>query len=235
MIESINNERIKKIAKLKEKKFRDETNLFIVEGKHLVEEAIKAGVLVEAFSLDGSIGTWVSENVMKKLSSLTNIPRVLGVARKMEPEKINGNVLILDDIQDPGNLGTIIRSSVAFGIDTIVASLNTVDLYNPKVVRSTEGLLFKINYVATDLSEFLNKNKDNYTIYTTNVNGGSNIKNIKPKLPYAIIMGNEGNGVSDKISSFANETLYIPINKECESLNVAIATSLILYEWNTRE
>lgn len=235
MIESINNEKIKKYAKLKDKKTRDEANLFIVEGEHLVEEAEMAGLLVEAFSLDGSVGTQVSESVMKKLSSLTNIPRVLGVAKKCVSKDISGNILILDDIQDPGNLGTIIRSSVAFGIDTIVASSNTVDIYNPKVVRSTEGLIFKINYLVTDLSEFLKTNKDKYTIYTTNVNKGKNIKDIIPKSPYAIIMGNEGKGVEPSIALFADETLYIPISKACESLNVAIATSIILYEWNTRK
>lgn len=234
MIESINNEKIKNYAKLKDKKFRDKENMFIIEGEHLVEEAKLAGLLVESFSLDGSIGTKVSDAVMKKLSSLTNIPKVLGIARKCPIKDANGNILILDDIQDPGNLGTIIRSSVAFNIDTIVASPNTVDIYNAKVVRSTEGLLFKVNYVMADLTDFLKENKDKYTIYTTNVNEGISLKDIKPKYPFALIMGNEGMGVKSDIASLAHESINIPINNNCESLNVAIATSIILYEFNTR-
>lgn len=232
MIESVNNEKIKKYAKLKLKKYRDTEGMFIVEGEHLVEEAEKYGLLVDVFSLDGSKGVQVSANVMNKLTSLKSAPNVLGIAKKREEICEFGNILVLDNLQDPGNLGTIIRSAVAFGIDTIVASLETVDVYNTKTLRSSEGMFFQINYLVRDLSVFLNS-LDGYTIYTTNVNGGKNIKEVIPKMPYAIIMGNEGNGVREEIAKLANETLYIPISDKCESLNVAIATSIILYEWNT--
>lgn len=233
MIESVNNEKIKEYAKLNDKKYRDKTGLFIIEGEHLVLEAQNADVLVEAFSLDGSIGTKVSLSVMKKLSNLTNVPNVIGIAKKNDNKEICGNILMLDSIQDPGNLGTIIRSAVAFGIDTIVASPNTVDLYNTKVVRSTEGLLFKINYIVRDLSVFLDEYKDKYTIYTTNVRNGEDVSKIKANNPYILIMGNEGRGVDSKLTEYANSTIYIPISN-CESLNVAIATSIILYEFNKK-
>ena len=232
MIESVNNEKIKKYAKLKLKKYRDSEGLFIVEGEHLVEEAKKYGLLVDAFSLDGSMGIQVSPNVMNKLTSLKSIPNVLGIAKKREEICEFGNILVLDNLQDPGNLGTIIRSAVAFGIDTIVASNETVDVYNTKTLRSSEGMFFQINYLVRDLKEFFS-HLEGYMIYTTNVNEGKNIKEVIPKAPYAIIMGNEGNGVREEIAKLANETLYIPISDKCESLNVAIATSIILYEWNT--
>ena len=229
MIESVNNEKIKQYAKLNIKKYREEMGLFIVEGEHLVEEAKKANLLVEAFSLDGSIGTKVNLNVMKKLSSLKNVPNVLGIAKIKENNSIKGNILLIDNIQDPGNLGTIIRSAVAFNIDTIVASLNTVDAYNTKVLRSSEGMFFNVNYVIADLREVIESLED-YDIFTTNVNGGESIADIEITKPYALIVGNEGAGVREVISSLANKTLYIPMKKTCESLNVAIATSIILYE-----
>lgn len=233
MIESFNNVNIKEYAKLNDKKYRDKTGLFIIEGEHLVREAELAGVLVDAYSLDGSIGIQVSIPVMKKLSNLTNVPNVIGIAKKKETKEVKGNILMLDTIQDPGNLGTIIRSAVAFGIDTIVASPETVDLYNTKVIRGTEGLIFKINYIVTDLKEFLRNNKDKYTIYTTNVRNGEDVSKIEINNQFILIMGNEGRGVSDDLADFADSTIYIPI-QNCESLNVAIATSIILYEFNKK-
>lgn len=227
MIESVNNEKIKNYAKLNNKKYRDETGLFIVEGDHLVSMAKEKGLLVEEFIL----GENVNEAVMSKLSSLTNVPKNLGIVKKLNNNSIIGNILVLDDIQDPGNLGTIIRSCVAFGIDTILASNNTVDVYNSKVVRASEGAIFNINYVIGDLDTILPTLKD-YTIYTTNVVNGESLYDININKPYAIIMGNEGAGVKDSISKYANKTIYIPISKKMESLNVGIATSIILYEFN---
>lgn len=233
MIESVNNEKIKNYAKLKLKKYRDSEGMFIVEGEHLVREAINNGLLLEAFSLDGSMGTQVSSSVMNKLTSLKSAPNVLGIAKKRTEVFELGNILVLDDLQDPGNLGTIIRSAVAFGIDTIVASTNTVDVYNTKTLRSSEGMFFHINYLVRDLNEFLS-NLEGYSIYTTNVTSGEDISSIDIVKPYAIIMGNEGRGVSMDISKYANKTLYIPIKDKCESLNVAIATSIILYEFSRK-
>ncbi|MCX4248247.1 MAG: RNA methyltransferase [Bacilli bacterium] len=229
MIESINNEKIKRYAKLNLKKYRDLEGLFIVEGEHLVEEAKGVGILVDVFSLDGSIGTKVSEAVMRKLSSLNSLPKVLGIAKKLNDIKVSGNILVLDGIQDPGNLGTIIRSAVAFDIDTIVASKDTVDVYNSKTLRSSEGMFFNINYIVADLENILS-DLDDYDIFTTNVSSGKSVSDVKSSKNYVLIMGNEGNGVREEISNFATDTIYIPMNKKCESLNVAIATSIILYE-----
>lgn len=235
MIESVNNEKIKKYSKLNEKKYRDKENMFIVEGEHLVEEALEKGIVIDIFSLEEKENsTRVSIEVMKKLSNLSNPPKILAVVKKIEERKINGNVLVLDDIQDPGNLGTIIRSAVSFGIDTIVASKNTVDVYNSKVIRATEGMLFKINYLKRDLVEFIKANKDTLTFISTDVRTGKDIKDIEIPGNYALIMGNEGNGVSDAVSELVPNKVNIKISEKCESLNVSIATSILLYELYTR-
>lgn len=237
LITSINNETIKELDKLKQKKYRDLEQKFLIEGEHLVEEAEKSGVLEKIILLENSEyhsnleKIYVSKNVMKKLSSLDTPPNIIGVCKMLSRKELGKKVLLLDDIQDPGNLGTIIRSSVAFNVDSIVMSLNTVDLYNPKVIRSTQGMIFKINLIKDDLGQVIEKLKSkNIPIYTTNVNGGENIKNINSTDSYGLIMGNEGNGVKDEISTLADRKIYIPMNSKVESLNVSVAASILLYE-----
>lgn len=237
LITSINNQTIKELDKLKQKKYRDLEQKFLIEGEHLVEEAEKSGVLEKIILLENSEyhsnleKIYVSKNVMKKLSSLDTPPNIIGVCKMLSRKELGKKVLLLDDIQDPGNLGTIIRSSVAFNVDSIVMSLNTVDLYNPKVIRSTQGMIFKINLIKDDLGQVIKKLKSkNIPIYTTNVNGGENIKNINSTDSYGLIMGNEGNGVKDEISTLADRKIYIPMNSKVESLNVSVAASILLYE-----
>lgn len=234
MIESVNNSKIKEYSKLQSKKYRDESGLFIVEGTHLVEEALKKTHALEIYSLDDSY-TQVSESVMRKLSSLNTPPQILAVCKKLEEKDIYGNILILDNLQDPGNLGTIIRSAVAFNIDTIIVSKDSVDFYNVKTLRASEGMVFNINIVIRDLEEVIPELiSKGYKVYTTNVEKGTNLDVIDIPDKYAIVMGNEGNGVRNNISSFCNEAIYIPMNNTCESLNVAIATSIILYEFSRK-
>ena len=235
MIESVNNEKIKYYAKLNQKKYRDEAGLFIVEGEHLVEEAKKRDLIEVIYSLDRrDDAVQVNDAVMAKLSGLSSIPRILAVVKMPESKEISGNILILDGIQDPGNLGTIIRSAVAFGVDTIVASKNTVDFYNLKTIRSSEGMLFNVNLLKRELEDFILSIKSDYYIYNTNVINGTNVDEVTINKPYALIMGNEGAGVSDNLQKLANENIYIPMNESCESLNVAMATSIILYEFSKR-
>jgi TrmH family RNA methyltransferase len=170
---------------------------------------------------------------MKKLSSLDNVPTHLAVCKKITPRDIQGNVLILDGVQDPGNLGTIIRSCVAFNINNLVLSNETVDLYNSKVIRSTQGMIFNINIIRDDLEKVINNLKDNnYTIYGTNVINGIDVKDVKNNEKYAIILGNEGNGISNEINDLVDKNIYIKMNDKCESLNVAVSGSIILYELN---
>ena len=235
---SVNNEKIKNIKKLNTKKYRDETNLYLVEGEHLVKEAYENNVLEELILLENTNlnidvkTSYVTKNVLNFISNLDTPNGILGICKKKENTLKGNKIVILEDIQDPGNLGTIIRSSVAFNVDTLVLSSNTVDLYNPKVIRATQGMLFKSNIIIENDLENLIKNlkQNNYTIYTTNVKNGNSLKTIEKKDKVAIIMGNEGSGVSDKLNSLADKYLYIDMNKNCESLNVAVATSIILYE-----
>lgn len=234
---SIENEHIKEIKKLNNKKYRDLNGKFIIEGKHLVEEAIKNNLVEEILLLEGNnekydVKTnYVNEKVMKYITELDNPSKIMGICHKKN-DKIQGNhILILDDIQDPGNLGTIIRSAVAFNIDTIILSKTGVDLYNSKVLRSTQGMIFNINIVVSDIKEEILKLKsDNYKILTTNVEGGKLVKSIEKNQKFAIIIGNEGKGVSKEIKELSDEYIYIEMNKKCESLNAAVATSIILYE-----
>ena len=155
----------------------------------------------------------------------------MGVCKKIEEQEIGSKILILDDVQDPGNLGTIIRSAVAFNVDTIVLSKNTVDLYNSKVLRATQGLIFHVNIIVRDLKEFVPFLKqNNYTIYGTRVTHGKSLKDIYKSKKFAIIVGNEGSGLSDEMIELTDEFIYIEMNSNCESLNVGVATSIILYE-----
>ena len=234
---SVENKKIKEIKKLNQKKYRDEFNEFLIEGEHLVLEAYKKGVLKELIleentKLEIDVKTsYVTSNVLKYISELDNPQKIMGICSFIKEKEIGSKLLLLDDIQDPGNLGTIIRSSVAFNIDTIVLSKNSVDLYNSKVLRSTQGMIFNINIVKSNLSEFItNLKEDNYKIYGTKVNGGKSLKNVEKCEKFAIIMGNEGQGVKESLLNMCDEYLYIDMNNSCESLNVAVATSIILYE-----
>lgn len=237
IITSLNNPTIKEISKLKNKKYRDLTNTYLVEGDHLVEEAYKNNILTKIILLEDTICNYdiekiyVTKEVMKKLTELDTPNKIIGIVKKNTPLPIGNKILILDNIQDPGNLGTIIRSSVAFDIDTIVLSPNTVDIYNPKVIRSTQGMIFYTNIITLELKEFINEIKTkNYTIFGTNVRNGKNIKEITLPEKFALVLGNEGQGVSKEIESLCDDNIYIKMSLKCESLNVSVATSILLYE-----
>lgn len=233
---STNNEKIKRIKQLREKKYRDKENLFLVEGDHLVKEAYNNGYLKEVlvpqgkeYNLEIEINE-ISENVIKYLTELENPTGIFGICEKKSMKFKEGKILILDSVQDPGNLGTIIRSCVAFDIDTIVINDKCADIYSSKVIRASQGMIFNANIIKENLEEFISKIKDTHKIFATKVDGGKNLKDIEKKEKIAIIMGNEGKGVSEKLLKLAKDYLYIPMNKQCESLNVAVATSIILYE-----
>ena len=241
LITSVDNKKIKKYVSLKNSKSRKEEGLFLVEGMHMCYEANKQGLLADllvlenteiSFSYPGEI-TYVTLNVMKKVSSLLNPTNVIGVCKINSSNEIIGDrLLILDEVQDPGNIGTIIRSSCAFNVDTIILSTNSVDIYNDKVLRSTQGMIFNMNIVYSDLMEIIPKLRDTgYMILGTNVNDGVDVRDVKVN-KYALVMGNEGNGVHKEIQELCDKNLYIKMNSDCESLNVGVATSILLYELN---
>lgn len=239
MIESINNEKIKKYSKLLQKKYRDETGLYIVSTDHLVKEALKLKIVEEVFLLDGSENlygnvTYVTESVMRRLTSLKTLPNVVAIVKKQKPKNVKGNVIMLDGLQDPGNLGTIIRSAVAFNFDTIILGNNTVDIYNEKVLRASEGMLYHINIIKRELVDSIMDLKlDGYTILGTKVDDGKDINDVICK-KCAFIVGNEGSGISENILNLCDEYIYIKMNSLCESLNVAIASSIVMYEINKK-
>ena len=232
MIESIHNDKIKYLEKLSQKKYRDQEGLFLIEGRHLVEEASKTGYLEEVLSLkeENIKTTIVSQKVLNYLSNQQSGTDIIGICKKMDERAIKGNIVILDDIGDPGNLGTIIRSALAFNIDTIVLSKHSVDLYNPKVIRSTEGMLFHINILRRDLNEFIKTIKNTHKILGTSVEGGSSITKYHNVSNFALIIGSEGQGMHEELKKLCDDLIYIPMNNKCESLNAGVSASILMYE-----
>ena len=239
LITSVNNDRVKELVRLKEKKYRDKCCLFFIEGYDIVSEAYKNGVIKELYVLDGidcSMDvpiTYVSIDVMKKISDMESVSEYYAVCYKKEEFDIGNRIIMLDGIQDPGNLGTIIRSAVAFNFDTVVLSKNTVDLYNPKVIRSTKGMLFNINIIVRDLVEFINE-LDGYVIYGTDVVNGTDVRNVDVSDKVGIVIGNEGRGISSSVRELCDRFMYIDMNNDCESLNASVAASILMYEVNKK-
>ncbi len=245
LITSLENEKIKKCMKLKEKKYRDLYQEFLVEGEHLVIEAYRSGLLEEILLEEDSVTvldvpiTSVTKEILAKISTLDTPSYIVGICKKKEEKQELGNkLLLLDRIQDPGNLGTIIRSSKAFGVDTIILGDETVDFYNPKVIRATQGMAFHIQIISRNLKEvILELKQKDIPIYGTRVEYGEDIRTLtnRDKEKYALIMGNEGRGVSEDILDLCDKFIYIELDKDVESLNVSIATSILLYELNRRD
>ncbi len=236
VIESRENKKIKYLNKLRNNKFMKEEKKFVVEGKHLVQEANDADVLVETYSITevnyNVVNNIVSPNIMRYISTLPSTSEIIGICKFIEEKDVFGDkIIILDGVRDPGNLGTIIRSAKAFNIDTIVLSKNSVNKYNEKVIRATQGMLFKVNVIERNLLDFVpTLISDGYNVYGTDVVNGNDIKSTDKKGKIAIVMGNEGIGVSEKVRNLLKENIYININDACESLNVSVAASIIMYE-----
>lgn len=235
MITSTSNNTIKALIKLKQKKYRDETGYYLVEGEHLIEEAMKAKqveCLISTKDITSDLPIIVVSNeVMSKLS-FTKSPQSIMAKCKIKKEKklIDGKrYLILDDLQDPGNIGTLIRTALAFSIDQVILSNNCVDLYNDKLLRSMQGANFHISCIYDDLKTVISTlKKNNVKIIGSALENGQDIKQIKISEKMAFIVGNEGNGMNKDILQECDYVGYIPINT-IESLNVAIAGSIMMY------
>lgn len=237
LITSTDNKRIKEIVKLNQKKYRDIENKFMIETENLIKEAYIEGVLKELYILENESLSfnvdcpiyYVTDKVMSKIKKI-NTSKYIGICTKKDSkEYIGKKYLMLDKVSDPGNLGTIIRSATAFNIDTIILSEDSCDVYNDKTIRATEGALFKINIVRENLEEAIdNLQKLNINIYGTDVLKGESL-DIVPKDNFCIVIGNEGSGISKKIKNKLAKNVHLKTNN-VESLNVAVATSIILYE-----
>lgn len=236
LITSKDNNRIKEIRKLLTKKYSLEKGLFVIEGENLIEEALKNHMLKELYVLDGTTCNYdfnydyITEDVMKSISDLKSTPRLLGVSKIHNTGEIGNKIVILDNIQDPGNAGTIIRSSVAFDADTVIFSKDSVSPYNEKVLRSTGGMIYNTNIIIGDLEELIDKIKEkNIKVVGTSLKKSKSLEELEKMKEFAIIFGNEGNGVRENILSKCDEIIRIDMNQSCESLNVGVSASIVLY------
>ena len=237
-ISSVNNELIKETAKLKEKKYRDMTNLFLIEGYHLIQMAKKYLQIVfvsnkeDYGKIDSVTYYYVTEEVINKLSQTKNSQGIIGVCQKMAFSSVSSNnIIALDNLQDPGNVGTIIRTALAFGIKDIVISDDTVDIYNDKVIRSSQGALFNVNIIVDNILKVCKSLKEQgYKIIGTSLNKAKELSPMTFSNKNIVIFGNEGNGVKEDILNSTDENIFIKINKEIDSLNVGVAASIIMYE-----
>lgn len=245
-MEHISKSQIKFIRSLQQKKYRDESGMFIAEGHKCIEELSRSFELVLHVSSANATTTEIAQ-----MSGLRTPQGEIAVFKKrVDDEEAHAPlgerlVLALDAIQDPGNLGTIIRTCDWYGIEDIYCSLHTADCYNPKVVQATMGALARVRVHYVDLSQWLAESLrrregelPSYPIYGTLLDGRNMYEEgaIPNKAQGIIIMGNEGNGISEEVRSLITHPLYIPSYKQSEgevveSLNVSIATAIILAEF----
>lgn len=236
VITSKDNKRIKAVRKLLTKKERTKAKQFLIEGEHLIEEALKWNAnILELFVLENSEfnfdlkTTVVTKDVMKSLSTLVTPPGIIAVV-EMNTQTINSDrILALDGIQDPGNLGTLIRTADAFNFNRILIGKDTVDPYSDKVLRSSQGSHFHVSIEDTDLVETMNDFDG--IVLTTDLQGEA-LSSQKITGPLMIVLGNEGQGVSDDVLSHANYKVKIDMPGNAESLNVSVAGGILMHQYS---
>lgn len=245
MISSNQNERVKYWHSLKEKKNRDIAREYIIEGEHLVLEAYKNGYLKTLIYI-GDIKIKfkniemieVSENVMKKICSTSTPQNIAGIAKYFEDDflKIDDKIVVLDGVQDPGNAGTIVRNSLAFGYNLVFFSNNSVDIYNSKFIRATQGYFYSLRILRGNVIEFIEfLKKEKYDIISTFLDKDSiDINYIKPNDKYCLVFGNEGQGISKEVIDLSNIKTIIKMNEKVDSLNVAVASGIIMFKLNCK-
>ena len=238
---SISKNELRQVRSLAQKKFRDESGRFVVEGEKMVSEALASGFEVVSVYRRDEIG----EEAMARLSMLSSPSPVLAVVRQPAPAAFRpskGLFLALDGIRDPGNLGTILRVADWFGIDGVVASPDTVELYNPKVVQATMGAIFRVPFHRMDIAELCRKVvTGGGHVYGTFLNGEnmySKALDCGLEAPSVIVIGNESNGISPEVAACVSDRLFIPPypadDPGSESLNAAIATAITVAEFRRR-
>ena len=253
-ISSKDNSLIKHIKKLKEKKYRQQYGEYVVEGLKLIKEAINENAKISKIIICESEDNTemienhlryeiarfdcvlVPHNIFKTLSDVETPQGIMAIIEKSHASKkidFNTDIIVaLDDVQDPGNLGTILRTIDSIGLKQVLVSKNTVDCYNSKVIRSTMGAIFRVNVIeCDDLCNTLTLTKNNgFKIMVTSLKAKKSIYDVKYQTK-VIVVGNEANGVSESVIKLADEKLIIPMRGKTESLNVAVATGVILYEY----
>ena len=250
-IESKDNNLFKNIKKLKERRFRDKEGLFILEGLRLIEEAIKANMEIEQIIISKDYEEkfkelllknhnlnkkiyFLANNLFMQIASTENPQGIIAVVKKKNNKNtLNGDFyLICDKVQDPGNLGTIIRTAHAAGVNGIILTKGTVDIYNDKTIRSTMGSIFYIPILYDDenYSIIRSLKEDGFSLVATSLAESKNFFEEDLKGKTILAVGNEGNGISDELFELADKKVKIPMPGGAESLNVSIATSIILFE-----
>lgn len=237
-ITSTQNQRVKEWAKLNEKKHRDQSGLFLVEGEHLIQEALSSQrlecLLVEkgvTFQFDCKQEVIeVSESVLSKLSQSKSGTNCIGVVRMEAIQtKIQSKVIFLDGVQDPGNLGTLLRSALAFGFDKVYLSKECVDVYNDKVIRSTQGALFHLAIERCDLLVAATSLKEEgFEVYVTNLKAAKQLYETTTPKKLVLVFGNEGQGVRKELIAMATQNIIVEM-ATFESLNVAVAAGICMH------
>lgn len=245
---STKNTRIKDLRKLHKKKYRQQQQRYLIEGFHLVEEAQQQGVVIEAvFANDRGVREgahlleaaddvyYVSDEVLSQLADSPSPQGIVAVA-KMEGEPsltAEGGWLLLDNVQDPGNVGTMIRTADAAGLTGVIIGNGTADIYSSKVLRSMQGSQFHLRICSMDLLEAVAFfQRAAIPVYGTALNKEAKVLQEVPKQKnYAVIMGNEGQGISQSLLDSVDETIYIPIFGKAESLNVGVAAGIVMYHF----
>ncbi|MCT3601987.1 RNA methyltransferase [Lactobacillus acidophilus] len=251
-ISSVNNATIKKLAKLNQKKYRDDEGSYLIEGFHLFEEAIKAGKKYQYIlgteealdkanedynlELDGKNVILINKAIARHLSSTKNSQEIFMVLKIDQPREFPfnyGKWVLLDNLADPGNVGTIIRTADAAGFDGVVLSSESADLYNPKTQRAMQGSQFHIELIKRDLADAITDFQDAaIPVYASMLDKSAKQLQDFEKVPQlALIIGNEAHGVSSTIASLSDEKLYIPIKGKAESLNAAVAAGIMIYHF----
>ncbi len=253
-ITSKDNETIKEIKKLNEKKYRDQKNQYIIEGIKMVSEAIEENAKINKIIIceDCTKNECINQELLYKISkynliyvtekvfaSITNVSSPQGILAVIEnPKNVKPIdykeeiIVILDGIQDPGNMGTILRTLDSANIKQVIISKNTTDPYNPKVVRSTMGAIFRVNIIRVeDLNKTIKEIKKNkFKLVCTSLQTDKSMYDLDYKQK-AIVIGNEANGVSQEVQELADEKIKIPMLGKTESLNASVATGIIIYEY----
>ena len=230
MIESRQNKQVKMWIKLKHKKYRDLYDRFLVYGKNSIEKAKSVGVLEDIITDNPEKkGILIASSLMKELQQTASYIDEIGVCKKSNKPQISNAVLALDDVQDPDNVGALMRSAVAFGFDHIVLSLGSADIYNEKVIRASKGAIFDCYVERKPLDIALNELKQKgYQVIAADAHqSGKLLKSEK----IVLILGNEGHGLSEQVVSFVDQFVTIK-TKKVESLNVSVAGAIIMHDWS---
>jgi len=254
VISSKDNELIKHIKKLKDKKYRDESNEYIVEGVKLIEEAVKENAKIQkiivcedttrTYEIPTNVRLeiakyeciYVTDKIFSLITQVTNPQGIMAIIEKnnqnQEIDYTQDIIIALDDVQDPGNLGTILRTVDSIGLNQIIVSKETADAFNPKVVRSTMGAIFRINIIEVeDLKQAIKEmKKHHYKLMVTSLQTENSIYDIDFNKKI-IVIGNESNGVSQEIQDMADEKAKIPMIGKTESLNASVAAGIVMYEY----